>query len=133
VVGISKNELQSMSTGWKLKTGLSLSCSEMNVLLISWDRLIRLNRLVNIDQEMVVASVQGFVARMSDTHVAQPKPNRKAAPDPLPIAWVDNVKIGVGWSRCLRLSRPQRPTEACGKCSGNCTLSNGRVHQVSPS
>jgi hypothetical protein len=107
MIGISKNELQSMSTGWKLKTGLSLSRPEMNVLLISWDRLIRLNRLIIIDQEMVVAGVRRFVAGMSDTHVAQPEPNGETAPDPLSVAWIDDVEGGVCRGRRLCLSRPQ--------------------------
>jgi len=132
MICVSKHELQSVLTGRQIEAGLSLSRAKMNVLLISWDRLIRFKRLVHIDQEMVVASIRRSVACMSDTHVAQSEPDRETTSDTLPIAWIDNVERGIRWSRCLRLSRPQRATEACGECSGNCTLSNPRVHQVSP-
>jgi hypothetical protein len=107
VVSITENELQNMLTRWELKAGLSLSCAKVNVLFIGWDRFVRLNRLVYIDQEMVMAGVRRSVARMCDAHVAQPEPNREAASDPLSVARIDNVEGRVRWSRCLRLSRPR--------------------------
>ena len=107
MVGISENELQNMFTRWELKAGLGLSCAKVNVLFIGWDRFVRLNRLVCIDQEMMVAGVRRSVARMGDTHVAQPEPNREAASDPLTVARIYNVERGVRWGRCLRLNRPR--------------------------
>ena len=129
MVGIPENELQSVPAGWKLKAGLGLPCAEVNVLLVGRDRFVRLDRVVHIDQEMVVTRIRSLVARMGDAHVAQPEPHREAAADPLSVTRIDDVQEGVRRGRGLRLSRRRLPGEAQGECGGKRPVSDRRVHE----
>ena len=69
VLGIPEHQLQCVVAGWELDSGLGLTRAEMQVVLISWDRLFDVERLVNINQQMVMAAIGIRVARMGDAHV----------------------------------------------------------------
>ena len=69
VLGVSEHQLQCVVAGRELDAGLGLARAEMQVILIPWDRLFDVERLVNINQQMVMATVSIRVARMGDAHV----------------------------------------------------------------
>ena len=57
VVGIPQHELERMLAGWKLDPRFGLTCAEMKMRLVLRDRFVRIERLIDVDQKMVVAAV----------------------------------------------------------------------------
>ena len=101
---IAQDQLKRMLAGRQIYEGLRLPCPEMQMFLILWDRLVWIEWLVHIDQEMVMAAVGKIIARVGDPHVAQ----TEAAPErPLEgrsILGRDYVQKGVLGTNGLRIS-----------------------------
>ncbi|RXH33531.1 hypothetical protein XH84_09605 [Bradyrhizobium nanningense] len=84
-----------MSTGRKLKEGLSLSCSKMEMRFILKNGLLCINGVADINQQMMMTRVLVIVARMRHAHVAQPEPNPEPGSDFLTIMRGNEVELCV--------------------------------------
>src|SRR5262249_48081922 len=111
VLGIAQHQLQRVLSWRQLDACFSLACSEVKMALVLRDRLVGIERIVQVDKQWMMAAVLEFVARMSDAHVAQ----AKAAPEPaldgravLRPDEVENRVLSGRLSLCLRRERRQR-------------------------
>jgi len=69
MLGVPEHQLQRVVAGREFDTGLGLARAEMQMVLIPRDRLFDIERLVNINQQMMMAAIGIRVARMGDAHV----------------------------------------------------------------
>ena len=68
---IAQHQLQCVLAGRQFDTGLGLARAEMNMVLVLWNRLVRIQRFVHIDQQMMMTAVLKIVAGVGDAHSAQ--------------------------------------------------------------
>ena len=68
-----------------------------------WNGFVGIERLIHIDQQMVVAAVRVAVARVSDPHVAETKAAPKSAFDDGAVLWPYEIQKGI-FRRGLPLS-----------------------------
>src|SRR5437660_298414 len=81
MLGIAQDQLESVLAGRQLDTCLGLACSEMKMGLVLWDRFVRIEWFVHVNQQMMMAAVLKIVACVRDTHVAQAEATPKSAFD----------------------------------------------------
>src|SRR6476660_8664754 len=67
--------------------------------LVLRDRLLRIDGVVNVDQQKMVAGVLIVVAGMRHTHVAQAKPDQECTAYSLPVIRGYKIDLRVLWSR----------------------------------
>ena len=70
----------------------------MQMRLVLQDRLLGIDGVVDVDQQMMVAGVLIVVAGMRHTHVAQAEPDQESAAHPLPVMRGDEIDLCVLWS-----------------------------------
>ena len=70
MVGIGKNELQSVLARRQIEPGLGLTTAIMQMVLIRRYRLVRVERLSNINEQMVMSTVRMSIAGVCHTHVS---------------------------------------------------------------
>ena len=78
VVGVAEHELKRVLARWKLDARFGLACAKMKVRFVLRKRLIGIERLIHVDQEVMMSAVRVAVAGVGHAHVAQ----AKAAPEP---------------------------------------------------
>ena len=81
MTGVAEHELKRLVTGWEFNPGLGLPRAEMKMGLVLRNGFVGIERLIHIDQQMVVAAVRVAVARVSDPHVAETKAAPKSSFD----------------------------------------------------
>jgi len=95
VVRVAQYKLKRMWAGGQLDTGLGLASAEVKVLFIVRNFLIQVQRLVDVDQEMMMTRIWVFVSRVCDTHVPEPEPAPECPSDPFTVTWPYNIQIGI--------------------------------------
>jgi hypothetical protein len=68
---VSQHELKRVFSGRQFNKRLGLPGAEMKMLLVLRDRFIRVQRLIGVDQEMVVAGVRRLDSRGRDAHARE--------------------------------------------------------------
>src|SRR5215472_11902435 len=72
----------------------------MKMGLILWDRFVRVEGFVHVDQQMVVTAVWSIATRLGDTHVAKTKSAPECTFDCRTIRRPDNIEKSVGGCLC---------------------------------
>ena len=85
MVRVAENELQGVPARRKVEAGLGLSAPEMNVVPVGGDRLGEKQRLLHVDQEVMVPGIRSRIAGQRHPHVPQAELNHKGATKPRPI------------------------------------------------
>src|SRR5262249_43953557 len=98
---IAQHQLKRVLAGRQLDTGLGLARAEMNMVLVLWNRLVRIQRFVHIDQQMMMTAVLKIVAGVGDAHSAQTETTPEAAFHRSPVLRPNEIKKRV---LCRRLS-----------------------------
>src|SRR3954467_6927819 len=102
VLGIAQHELKRVRPGRKLEQRFGLPCPEMQMRLVLQDRLLGIDGVVDVDQQMMVTGVLILVAGMGHSHVAQAEPDPESAADLLPVMRGDEIELCV-FGACLAL------------------------------
>src|ERR1700730_17187174 len=95
--GVAQDQLQGMLAGWKFNSGLGLARSEVKMRLVLWNRLIGLDWLIHIDQQMMMAAVLEIIAGVSYAHIAQTEPTPESAFDRGAILRPHEIEKGILW------------------------------------
>src|SRR5262249_58909471 len=95
VLGITEHKLECVSPGRQFNARLGLSSAEVQVVLILRDRIIRIERIVDVDQQVMMAAVRELVSRMRNAHVAQSKAAPKCSLDHRAVVRPYEIQIGV--------------------------------------
>ena len=74
---------------------LSLSGTEMKMCLVLWDRFIRVQWFIYIDQQMVVTCVWPVDAGWRNTHARETKLHPKRIGDGVTVLRADDVDNGI--------------------------------------
>ena len=77
MLGVAEHKLQRVLARRQFNTCLGLPSPEMKMLLILWDRLVWLDRVIYVDQQVMMPAVWGIAARLGHPHVAKAKPAPK--------------------------------------------------------
>src|SRR4051812_27735237 len=83
----------------------------MQMRLVLQDRLLGIDGVVDVDQQMMVTGVLVLVAGMGHSHVAQAEPDPESAAHLLPVMRSDEIELCV-LGRCLAL-RKGCPRKQC--------------------
>ena len=70
MVGIGENELQSVPARRQFEPGLSLTAAKVQMVFIRRYRLVRVERLSTIDEQMVMSTVRMSIAGVCHPHVS---------------------------------------------------------------
>ena len=70
MVGIAENELQSVLARGQVEPSFGLTAAKMHVVFIRRNRLVRIKRLININEQMVMSTVRVSIAGVCHPHVA---------------------------------------------------------------
>jgi len=70
MVSIAENELQSVLARGQLEPSFGLTAAKMQVVFIRRYRLVRIERLISINEQMVMSTVRVSVAGVRHPHVA---------------------------------------------------------------
>src|SRR5262249_585092 len=101
-------QLQRMPAGRQVEIGLGLTCNEMHVILVRGDRFVGIERLIHIDQQMMVATVGKIVTRVRHAHMAEPKTAPESTLDDCAVRGRDEIQKRVlcgSFPLCLSSTR----------------------------
>src|ERR1700688_2673091 len=106
VFGVPEHKLKCVLARSQFNVRLSLAGAEMKMSLVLWDRLVRIERFVHVNQQMVVATIGSITTRLGDPHIAKTETTPERPFESRTIWRPDNVKESVGgcWC-CLRVCR----------------------------
>src|SRR5260370_38155703 len=79
MIGVTQHQLQGVFAGWKFDTSLGLARSIVKMRLVLWNRLVGVERVIYVNQQMVMAAVLEIIAGVSYNHVAQTEPTPESA------------------------------------------------------
>ena len=108
MLGVAQNQLERVLAGRQLDTCLGLACSEMKMGLVLWDRFVRIEWFVHVNQQMMMAAVLKIVACMRDAHVAQAEATPKSAFDDRAVLRPNEIQnriLGRGLSLSVGCAR----------------------------
>src|SRR5262245_3117844 len=101
MLGIAEHELKRMRAGRQFEPHFGLAGAEVQVVLVLRDRLVWVERRIDIDQQMMMSGVLRRIAGSRNPHVAQPEAAPEAAFDALSLVRPDDIQIGVMGRWCL--------------------------------
>lgn len=70
MIGVTQHQLQRVFPGWQFNYRLGFALAEMNVPLIAGDRLMGIEGVIHVDQQVVMTALWRAVTRPDNTHVA---------------------------------------------------------------
>src|SRR6201987_106389 len=108
-----------MLAGRQFETRLGLTSAKMKVVLVLRDRLVGIERFIDIDKQMMMSAVRIIIAGMGDAHVAQSKTTPEAALDDSAVLRPDKAKKRVlGRRLSLRLCGIRERQKHCCQRNG---------------
>src|SRR5215469_5337143 len=91
VSGVTQHQLKRVLAGRQFEMSLSLTRREMYMILVRRDRFVHIERLSDINQQMMMAAIRKIVARVRHPHVAQTKSAPERALDGRTVLWPDEI------------------------------------------
>ena len=113
---IAQHQLKGVRPGRKLEKSFGLPCPKMQMRLVLQDRLLGIDGVVDVDQQMMMAGILVVVAGMRHAHVAQAESDQESAAHLLTVVRGDEINLCVLWSSLtLRISdaRDKAKSGAC--------------------
>src|SRR5271168_5312723 len=105
---VSQHELKRVFSGRQFNKRLGLPGAEMKMLLVLRDRFIRVERLISVDQEMVVAGVRRLDSRGRDAHAREAELHPERTGDDIAVLRADDINHGTRW-RAVSASATVKP------------------------
>jgi len=100
---VAQHQLERVLSRRQFNKRLSLSGTEMKMILVLWDRFIRVQCLIYIDHQMVVTCVWRVDAGGRDAHARETKLHPKRTSDGITVLRADDIDKGI--RRASGLSR----------------------------
>src|SRR5690348_2727952 len=94
-----------MFAGWQVDARLGLSGAEMQMVLVLRNGPVWVQRLIDVDQQMMMAGIRRRISRVRYTHVAQAEPTPERPFDLRAVLRPDDIKNRVARCRCRRGER----------------------------
>src|SRR5215470_17452755 len=92
---VTQHQLERMPARRQVEIGLGLTGNEMQVVLVRGDRLVGIERLIHIDQQMMVATVGKIVTRVRHAHIAETKTAPESTLDDCAVRGRDKIQKRV--------------------------------------
>ncbi|KRE06705.1 hypothetical protein ASE63_23650 [Bosea sp. Root381] len=116
---VAEHQLEGMFSRRQFKPRLRLARTEVKVLVVRRNRLVRIDLVGDIDQEMVMSGIRSGAAGLRYAHVSETEPHPEFAADLRTVPRKDDVQARIGsrralrcgglWGwRCLRQSSPRQ-------------------------
>lgn len=115
MLGIAQHQLQRVLARRRCETGLGLARTEMKVAAILRDRGFEIERLLDVNQQMMMAAVRVVIVGVGDPHVAQTETAPEPASDPCTVVRPYEIQERVLWRLCL--GRVAHDTDASAAAS----------------
>ena len=93
---VPQHQLECMLARWQFNNRLSLTSAEMKMSLVLWDRLVRVEGVIYVDQQMVVTSVRFVDTGRRNPHAGETKLHLKRIGDGVAILRADDIDRGIG-------------------------------------